>query len=450
MSTPKCVYNYNQLRNVAPPPSLPGPPGPPGIHLPPCDYVFVSGFPDPENNGLQGFFEWRPNSSADDNGGTVIKPNAVAAQSKGRWHRVFDGAISVKWFGAKGDGVANDSTAIRNALNAAAGKTVYVPSGAYNIASTLLPPANTRLVGDGYKGNSLLVATSDVVMIKLNNPRVTLESLDFDCTNQTVQPAIWLNSSELSICCCRLLNVALYGIYASGSASDVSIVSNRFTGRSPVLVPSYGVSFDYSQGAEAVLTQGNYFTYFEVGIRSYGITGSAHIHNIIEAGATGFWVLDARNAYIDNCFESLTGQAYLLDQGANALIIGSRWQDANLANRIVYSGGSNPSNTVVLNTEGDASQIPRLVNTVGVSATELSAANLRGTAVLKTGSTSAIVQFSTPEPDAAYFISLTPTGPPSVKGANRITSVTKSAGQFSFTVEAPPTLTTYFDWHLLR
>jgi hypothetical protein len=201
------------------------------------------------------------------------------------------GAISVKWFGAKGDGVANDSTAIRNALNAAAGKTVYVPSGAYNIASTLLPPANTRLVGDGYKGNSLLVATSDVVMIKLNNPRVTLESLDFDCTNQTVQPAIWLNSSELSICCCRLLNVALYGIYASGSASDVSIVSNRFTGRSPVLVPSYGVSFDYSQGAEAVLTQGNYFTYFEVGIRSYGITGSAHIHNIIEAGATGFWVL---------------------------------------------------------------------------------------------------------------------------------------------------------------
>ena len=42
MTIPKCVYNYDQLRNLALPIS---PPSPPHIHLPPCDYVFVAGFP---------------------------------------------------------------------------------------------------------------------------------------------------------------------------------------------------------------------------------------------------------------------------------------------------------------------------------------------------------------------------------------------------------------------
>ena len=100
MATPKCVSNYDQLRSVAPPPN------PPGHHPAPCDYLFVSGSPDPENSGLQGFFEWRSNSPENDNGGTVIKPNALQPTDKGRWHRVFDGAISVKWFGARGDGKA--------------------------------------------------------------------------------------------------------------------------------------------------------------------------------------------------------------------------------------------------------------------------------------------------------------------------------------------------------
>src|SRR5271165_4106951 len=134
MSIQKWVYDYDQLRSIAPPPN------PPGIHLPPCDSVFVSGFPDLGNNEFRGFFEWWPNSSGDDNGGTVIKPNAVSAQSKGRWHRMFEGPISVRWFGAKGDGetnsVADDTEAIRlaiDAVTAAGGGIVFFPAGTYVI-----------------------------------------------------------------------------------------------------------------------------------------------------------------------------------------------------------------------------------------------------------------------------------------------------------------------------
>ena len=90
MATPKCAPDYHELRKVAPP-------------GPDCEYVFVSGFPDPENSGLQGFFEWRPHSLAADNGGTTIRPIALQPADKGRWHRVFDGPISVKWFWRRKD-----------------------------------------------------------------------------------------------------------------------------------------------------------------------------------------------------------------------------------------------------------------------------------------------------------------------------------------------------------
>jgi hypothetical protein len=130
MSTPMCVYNYAQLR------TLPLPPGSPQH----CDYIFVSGFPDPAKSGLQGFFEWRPNSPVDDDSGTVIRPNTIPVNSKGRWHRVHDGPVSVRWFGATGDGDTNpnadDTEAIHLAVSAAAlagGGIVFFPAGTYVI-----------------------------------------------------------------------------------------------------------------------------------------------------------------------------------------------------------------------------------------------------------------------------------------------------------------------------
>lgn len=55
--------------------------------------------------------------------------------------------ISVLDFGAVGDGVVDDTTAIQNAINA--GHTIYVPAGTYRITSTLTAPSGTWLQGDG-------------------------------------------------------------------------------------------------------------------------------------------------------------------------------------------------------------------------------------------------------------------------------------------------------------
>jgi Right handed beta helix region len=146
MATPICVSDYDQLRKVPPPNP------PPGLHGQPCDYIFVAGLPSPHNSGLQGFFAWHADSTKDDDGGTVIKPNVPHAM--GRWHRVFDGAISVKWFGAKGDYNfdthigTDDTAAFKNALATGAAR-IEVPdsTGAYKITSTLFPATPVDIVG---------------------------------------------------------------------------------------------------------------------------------------------------------------------------------------------------------------------------------------------------------------------------------------------------------------
>jgi hypothetical protein len=66
-------------------------------------------------------------------------------------------AISAKTYGAIGNGVVDDTVAIQQALDAAAGRPVFLPAGTYNVSiarsrhanACLLIPAGTRLAGAG-------------------------------------------------------------------------------------------------------------------------------------------------------------------------------------------------------------------------------------------------------------------------------------------------------------
>jgi hypothetical protein len=71
--------------------------------------------------------------------------------------------ISVIDFGAVGDGVADDTAAIQAALNAGAGKSVFVPAGVYLISSTLQISEGTELYGVGE--SSRIKTVLDIVML---------------------------------------------------------------------------------------------------------------------------------------------------------------------------------------------------------------------------------------------------------------------------------------------
>jgi hypothetical protein len=105
-----------------------------------------------KGDGGGGVFYWdATKAKSEHNGGTVIDPSIAglvanweytqnlyfspAVIGQGCWVREYSGAVDVKWFGAKGDGVADDTAGIQVAFNS--NKPVYIPEGEYLTNSTV-------------------------------------------------------------------------------------------------------------------------------------------------------------------------------------------------------------------------------------------------------------------------------------------------------------------------
>ncbi len=73
-------------------------------------------------------------------------------------------SVSVKDFGAKGDGIADETAAIQAAC--ASANIVRIPAGNYRITSTLIIPANVTLQGDGIAKTNIIVS-ANVVGIRI-------------------------------------------------------------------------------------------------------------------------------------------------------------------------------------------------------------------------------------------------------------------------------------------
>jgi nitrous oxidase accessory protein NosD len=106
-------------------------------------------------DGGGGLFCWDDSSTARDNTGTVIESTSTDPNpppSTGRWVRIYDGPVNVKWFGALGTG-QDEAPAIQAAIDAVAasgGGQIYIPKGTYIVGAPLLLPANCRLSGEGW------------------------------------------------------------------------------------------------------------------------------------------------------------------------------------------------------------------------------------------------------------------------------------------------------------
>jgi hypothetical protein len=98
--------------------------------------VYVQGY-STINDGGEGLFALDSTSSEADNDGTIIRDSLTT----GRWRRMYVGALSVKWFGAKGNGVTDDQPSISHALLAALHFhcDLFLPGSTYNLASYANP-----------------------------------------------------------------------------------------------------------------------------------------------------------------------------------------------------------------------------------------------------------------------------------------------------------------------
>ncbi len=96
--------------------------------------ISVRGYHAADQRDGGGLFTWSPQSTAMDNGGTVIMPATTVQGQPGRWVRTFDGMVNVKWFGAVGNGKADDTVAVQRAIDQTqAGGALLFPAGQYSV-----------------------------------------------------------------------------------------------------------------------------------------------------------------------------------------------------------------------------------------------------------------------------------------------------------------------------
>jgi hypothetical protein len=154
--------------------------------------------------------------------------------------------VSVKDFGAVGDGIANDAAAIQAAINAVSsngiGGKVIFPPGKYNIGTTSLTiyqniifsGAVTRYAGGTTRGTSIIYTGSGSAIYGENILDAQILDLDIDCTGATgVYPnghGIYLNGCWKT----TLRNVTVRGLtLAKGYAIAIDTNPDAFGPPSP-------------------------------------------------------------------------------------------------------------------------------------------------------------------------------------------------------------------------
>lgn len=122
-----------------------------------------------ENDGGQGTYIYDTASSAADNGGTVIAPTT----GSGRYLLQYSESINVKQFGARGNGISNDTQAFQNAASVAgslvnvysyvSGIRIKIPNGTYIISDQITLQSGTSFEGTNGadRGNCSIYLTAN-------------------------------------------------------------------------------------------------------------------------------------------------------------------------------------------------------------------------------------------------------------------------------------------------
>jgi hypothetical protein len=188
-----------------------------------------------KGDGGGGVFYWDASKDkSEHNGGTVIDPDKAGlvanwattqalyftpeVTGQGCWVREYSGAVNVKWFGAKGDGVSDDTLAFKTVLNisvpfessASAGLSVYAPIGVYILSDELQLKRSVELKGRG-GGAPILPMTklkfiNNTRGIQINRGNTlgdTLEATGTGSSEGSVIESIWLEGNGVTNSYCN-------------------------------------------------------------------------------------------------------------------------------------------------------------------------------------------------------------------------------------------------------
>ena len=84
-----------------------------------------------------------------DSSSTVDSSTVIALNNGLKAKLIKQDKLNLKQFGAKGDGVSDDTSIINIAFKFMSGRTLYIPTGTYMVSSAITPYSNSTIIGDG-------------------------------------------------------------------------------------------------------------------------------------------------------------------------------------------------------------------------------------------------------------------------------------------------------------
>lgn len=169
----------------------------------------------------------------------------IIALNNGKYAELKLGdTITLKQFGAVGDGATDDTEAINNAVSCARGRLLVVPDGTYVVTSVIKLPSNFHMAGQG--ASSKFIAASgyavgaDIFRAR-SQKNITIEQVCIDGnsaynTHEKGHSAvdgihmfdIW-NCSNVHVKNCTFQNNVYVAIRIIGDSSNLSFTENCFT-----------------------------------------------------------------------------------------------------------------------------------------------------------------------------------------------------------------------------
>jgi parallel beta-helix repeat protein len=267
-----------------------------------------------------GIFNWYAADATTADDGTVVQ---CTSGPVGRYIRVYNGPLDVRWFGATGDGSTDDTTALQAALNALGTiRGLYFPSGTYLTKPlTISGVTGFYLIGPDFDQTKLLLTQAGTLLTitgPCNFSRIAGLTFGINGTPQSIGST---NGIEI-VGSGATGNIKLDRVIVRGFAVD----GIKLTGNITDQMTGNDITNSYVLGCGGKAVNSVYNHDFLIGGNQFGIEGG------FPAGTHGLYLTNSDSGVVrDNKIWSLQLGIYATTSSYNS------WQ----GNRITQSAREN-------------------------------------------------------------------------------------------------------------
>ena len=239
----------------------------------------------------------------------------------------FGAIVSVKSYGAVGDGVTNDTSAITAAINACASRSLFFPKGIYLCDPvTFSGVDHVRVFGEGRWASQIKVRSTGVGWTFSNCQGVNLERLSFEQnTSNCTGVRIDLGSSLAIVDDVRFAGFGVHGLEMVGT-TPTPLSGSRVTGCLFLQNQAAGLYFDNNND---FWVRGNQFGTTSGGPPDFGClmessSAGTYSENYHWGNTVGLRAESCNyNRYVGNRFEQNKHEGVALSAGADNIFMGN-------------------------------------------------------------------------------------------------------------------------------